>query len=165
MARASSRAIPFVLELDDGHDGGAALDLSAHPDLARELAHPAQALRLHTDLEPLARHHGGTEAGRLDAHEEAVVAARVEVTGEVGQHHRGLGHGLHLHHARDDGVAGKVPLQDRIAHRDELDRDDARPTLRGLVPRLHAVDEQERKAVGQDVLDLNGVEHGAGGRG
>src|SRR6185437_11559804 len=136
---------------------------------ARELAQRAEELGLADDgvadlrdgveladaaalaAQRVARDHRLLEARAVDAH-EVVDPAPVVLVSEAleGEHRRGLRHRLHDEDAGHHRVVREVPREERLVHRHVLDRDEALV----LLVLDHAVDQQERVAVREILLDL-----------
>src|ERR1700674_151106 len=118
--------------------------------------------RLHFNFEPqlVTGNHGAPEASLLDARKHHQLVAAVFHFGEQ-QRAPCLGDGLNDKHARHNGLIGKVSGKKRFIDSDVLDRDNALPARKVK----YAVDQQERKTVWQDALDVINIQRSLGRRG
>src|SRR5215212_7887554 len=144
---------------DDAHDVGLGGELTVDVRLAVHLLDAvADADGRHGDDERVAGDDGAAEAPVVDAAEEdELVVARLQLLKRVDG--PDLRHRLQDEDAGHDGRAGEVALEEVLVDRHLLDPDDAHP-LRQLDD---AVNEQERVAVRQNLLDGAGVEKGVHG--
>jgi len=116
----------------------------------------------HHDLDAklIAWNHGAPKPGALDPGEKYQLALAVLHFGEQ-QDSASLGHRLHDQDTRHHWEAGKVSGKERFIDGDIFDRDDALPARKVN----HAVDQQERKTVREDALDIVDVQRSLGRRG
>jgi len=117
---------------------------------------------LHYDLDAqlIAGNHGAPKPGALDPGEKYQLALAVLHFGEQ-QDSASLGHRLDDQDTRHHWEARKVSGKERFIDGDIFDRDDA------LAARKvnHAVDQQERKTMREDALDIVDVQRSLGRRG
>src|SRR3990172_13008892 len=133
--------------------------------VAVHVGDPLHAARLAAELDHLelaaelvSRHNRPAEFHVVERHEVDHLALVVLAGHERHeQHPADLRHRFDDQHARHHGVAGEVPLEERLVVRDVLDPDDALLLLDLEDP----VDEQHRVAVGDDGEDVADVHHGA----
>ena len=114
---------------------------------------------LHHDLdaELIAWNHGAPKPGALDSGEQYQLALAVLHFGEQ-QDSASLGHRLHDQDTRHHWEARKVSGKERFIDGDIFDRDDALPARKVN----HAVDQQERKTVREDALDIIDIQRSLG---
>jgi hypothetical protein len=96
------------------------------------------------------------EAALVDRGEEAEPIAEARLLGHVDAHR--LGQSLDLEHARHDRLAGEVALEEPLGGGHGLEADDP---LGFLVVLDDPVDEQERPAMRDELLDLAGRQDGS----
>src|SRR5262245_24497753 len=149
----SSRCVLYVA--DHGREIGLGHHLVADLSDAGELPHrSAVAVLLHFEAQLVAWHDRAAEARIVEAHEIDELAVERRAQGVDDEDGGGLGHRLDDEDAGHHRVARKMPLEDRLVHRNVLDPDAA------LVGHsiLDAVDHQERIAVRDHLHDALGVD-------
>ena len=123
---------------------------SRRPSLALELPHVRAVVKDgDLEIEPVARRDRAAELRLVDAEEVHERARRVEGLARVGEDAADLRERLEDEHPRHDGPRREVPLEPGLAHGHALVADDAlaRHDVR------HAVDQDERPPVRQDLQD------------
>src|SRR5690606_26075206 len=122
---------------------------------AFEQGHVADhALELHAQLQAIARHDHAAELRVVDLDQIEHLAGGVGDLRELGQQAAGLRQRLDHQHAGHHRLARKMALEERLVGGHVLEAADVRPMLE----LDHPVHQQERIAVGQEVLDGDDVE-------
>lgn len=115
---------------------------------------------INLDAELVARSYGAAEARALNSGEDQQLVIALGHLGEK-KGGAGLGHSFHDQNARHDGIAREVSHEKRLVDGDILDGDDAL----GAHQFNHAIDQQERITVGQNLENSADIEFFWGGIG
>src|SRR5574341_108391 len=136
-------------------------DLPVDDRLRRLLPDRPLLLRhLEVELEPVARDHGLAELGAVDPHQVGDLVGRLRADRHDGEQRPGLRQGLEDEDARHHGVAREVTREEGLVHRDALPGDQPPVGIELDDP----VDEEEGRAVGEELLDpLDVQDHGGRG--
>src|SRR5690606_37694442 len=149
-AAASMSVLGFRAE-----DLGAGDLLAVDPGDAVEQGHAADgALERHAQFQPVARDHHGAELRVVDLDEIEHLATDLAILRHLDQQAAGLGQRLEHQHPGHRRLAGKMALEERLVDGHALVADDAAAALEFGDP----VHQQERVAVGQQLLDGDDVE-------